>query len=172
MNINKYIFLFYITFFLFNNANAFMDKDDKGAQSTGREDLSFLNVKNSNYKKGIDSLNRALKFKKKNKNKKADRKFEKALKYFISSNKEYPNNTEILTHLGYIYNEIGDLMMSEIYYQEGLNIDPTNNLLNQRLGELYFKTKRGNLAQEKLKILSLCNCNEYFILKKIVSNEY
>ena len=61
--------------------------------------------------------------------------------------------------------------MSEIYYKEALNIDPKNKIINQRLGELYFKTKRQDLAQEKLKLLSNCNCEEYLELKKIISGE-
>ena len=58
--------------------------------------------------------------------------------------------------------------MSEIYYQEGLNIDPKHKLINQRLGELYIKTKRIELAKEKLKILSNCNCQEYLDLKETI----
>ena len=40
-------------------------------EKRGREDLSFLNVKNSNFKKGIDALKRASKFEKKSKLKKS-----------------------------------------------------------------------------------------------------
>ena len=58
--------------------------------------------------------------------------------------------------------------MSEIYYMEGLDIDPKNNLLNQRLGELYFYTKRVDMAKDRLKILNSCNCQEYLNLKKII----
>ena len=59
--------------------------------------------------------------------------------------------------------------MSEIYYLEGLEIDPNNNLINQRLGELYFNTKRVDLANERLEVLSICNCGEYSELKEIIS---
>ena len=44
MNFFKYIFILYFSFFLINEIHAFTDNDGKGAQSTGREDLSFLNV--------------------------------------------------------------------------------------------------------------------------------
>ena len=50
--------------------------------------------------------------------------------------------------------------MSEIYYQEGLAIDPKNNFTNQKLGEIYFNTQRINLANERLEFLSLCGCQE------------
>ena len=66
---------------------------------------------------------------------------------------------------------VGDTIMSEIYYNQALDIDPNNNLVNQRLGELYFKTKRTTLANEKLKILSNCNCEEYSILKMIIDGK-
>ena len=61
--------------------------------------------------------------------------------------------------------------MSEVYYQQALLINPNNNLTNQKLGELYFNTKRVNLAQEKLEKLSGCSCEEYSILKKMISGK-
>ena len=63
MCLTKYIFFFYFSFFLFCSAQAFTDKDGKGAQSDGREDLSFLNVKNSNFKKVKMLLNKLKNFK-------------------------------------------------------------------------------------------------------------
>ena len=168
MKILKYALIFNVLFFLSTNAHAFLDKDGKGAQSDGREDLSFLNAKNSNFKKGKDALKQALKYEKKNKVKKANKKLEKALKYFVSAYNEYPNNVEIINFLGFTYNKIGDFIMTEIYYKEGLSIDPNNILINKRLGELYISTKRMELAKERLKVLSLCNCEEYINLKKII----
>ena len=168
MIIIKYVIFLFLSLFLLSNVQAFMYKDNKGAQSTGREDLSFLNVKNSNYKKGIYAIKRASKFEKKNKLKKANKYFEKALKYFVSAHKEYPDNIDILNYLGFTYYKVGDLTMSEIYYQEGLVIDPKNNFTNQKLGEIYFNTKRVNLANERLKFLSSCDCQEYLDLKSIM----
>ena len=138
--------------------------DFKGA----RDDLSFLNVKNSDYQKGVAAIKKALKYKKKNKIKKANKRFEKALEYFVSAHKEYPRNIEILNYLGFTYNMVGDLIMSEIYYQEGLIIDPENSLINLRLGKLYYYTKREELAKERLDVLKSCNCQEYRTLKKII----
>ena len=60
----KYFCILLYSFFIFTSANG------DGAKSTGREDLSFLNVKNSNFKKGKDALKQAIKYKKKNKIKK------------------------------------------------------------------------------------------------------
>ena len=168
MNFFKYIFILYFSFFLINEIHAFTDNDGKGAQSTGREDLSFLNVKNSNFKKGKDALKQALKYEEKNKIDKANKLYEKALKYFVLANEETYDNTDILYALGFIYNKVGDLMMSEIYYQEGLSINPKNNLINLKLGELYFNTNRKILAKERLKVLNSCNCQEYINLKNII----
>jgi tetratricopeptide (TPR) repeat protein len=171
MKILKYLIILIYSFFLFTNSNAFLDKDNKGAQSTGREDLSFLEAKNSNFKKGKDSLKQAIKYNKKNKLKKSNKQLSKAIKYFVSAYEEEPNNIEVLNYLGLVYYMVGDIIMSEIYYQEALLINPNNNLINQKLGELYFNTERVNLAQEKLKKLSKCNCEEYSILKKIISGK-
>ena len=157
----KNFFFILLIFFSFS-LKSFADKE-------GREDTSFLKVENSNFKKGNDALKQALKFRNKNKIKKSNERVEKALEYFILANKDTPNNTEILNLLGFSYYLVGDNIMSEIYYQEGLNIDTKNNSLNQRLGELYFVTKRINKAKEILKVLEKCNCKEYSELKEIVA---
>ena len=59
-------------------------------------------------------------------------------------------------------------MMSEIYYQQALVLDPKNPTINQGLGELYLETKRVNLAKERLEALSICNCQEYTKLKNLL----
>ena len=168
MNFVRYLFLLYFYFFLISEVHAFTDNDAKGAQSTGREDLSFLNVKNSNFKKGKDALKQALKYEKKNKIEKANKRYEKALKYFVLANEDFSNNINILYYLGFIYNKVGDSIMSEIYYQEGLLINPKDNLINLRLGKLYFNTKREGLANERLKVLESCSCEEFSELKEVI----
>ena len=64
---------------------------------------------------------------------------------------------------------VGDPIMSEIFYQEGLEIDPKNDYINQKLGELYFNTNRIDLAKDRLNVLKNCNCEEYLQLKKIIT---
>ena len=90
------------------------------------------------------------------------------MKYFVLAHRGSPDNIDILNYLGFTYYKVGDLTMSEIYYQEGLVIDPKNNFTNQKLGEIYFNTKRVNLANERLKFLSSCDCQEYLDLKSIM----
>ena len=171
MKILKYLSILIFSFVSFNQANAFLDKDNKGAQSTGREDLSFLEARNSNFKKGRDALKQAIKYNNKKKFEKSSKRLNKAIKYFVSAYKENPDSIEILSYLGLTYYMVGDNIMSEIYYQQALAIDPENNLINQRLGELYFNTKRTDLAKERLKILSNCDCKEYSNLKLIIDGK-
>ena len=59
-----------------------------------------------------------------------------SLKYFILAYKEVPNDPEILSFLSFVYYKIGDLIMSEIYLQEALTLNPKNNLVNKRLQEV------------------------------------
>ena len=80
MKIFKVLFVTFILISLSLEKSYSAEKDETFDGAGGREDLSFLNVKNSNYKKGIDALKRASKFEKKSKFKKANNYFEKALK--------------------------------------------------------------------------------------------
>ena len=136
----------------------------------GAEDHSFLEAKNSNFKKGKDALKQALKLKKKKKEKKADKRLEKALNYFILAYKNSPENFEVLNNLGFTYYLLEDFMMSEIYYNEALLLDPKNPMLNKRLGYLYLKTKKVKLAKERLNVLSLCKCDEFSDLKSSIAS--
>ena len=136
----------------------------------GRDDFSYLEAKTSDFIKGKNFFKQGIKYEKKNKINKANKRFEKALKYFVSANKKYPDNIEILKFLGLTYNQVGDIFMTEIYFKEGLSIDPKNILINKGLGELYFNTKRIGLAQERLEVLSFCNCQEYLDLKSIIKS--
>lgn len=164
--------IFIIFFLLFFSSLSFsfgLNSNSNDAKDGGREDLSFLNVQNSNLKKGKDAIKKALKYEKKDKIEKAKKFFEKSLRYLILAYQEYPDNIEILFNLGFSYNKVGDFIMSEIYYKEGLSVDPNNFLINKKLGELYFYTKRLKLANERLKVLSTCNCEEYADLKNIIN---
>ena len=169
MKINKLLFFIFLYIsIIYTKSYSAENKSGTFEGKGGAEDHSFLNVTNSNLKKGKDFFKQALKLKKKNKVKKSGKKFEKALSYFVLAHKEYPENVEILNYLGFTYNVIGDLMMSEIYYQQALVLDPKNPAINQGLGELYLETKRINLAKERLEALSICNCQEYTKLKNLL----
>ena len=155
--------LFYINFAL--SFEQYPETKDIG--TGGRDDLSYLNSKTSDFKKGKDALKQAIKYQKKNKIEKSNIRYEKALKYFVSAYENYPSNIDILNHLGFTYSIVGDLIMSEIYYQEALKIEPLNPVINQRIGKLYLDTERFNLAKERLNVLKKCNCKEYLDFKTI-----
>ena len=156
------IFFFIFTILFSNTSYLTADPD-------GLEDKSYLNAKNSDFKKGNDSLKKAIKYKKKNNLKKSSQQLEKAIKYFVSANRNIPNNIEILKLLGLSYYLAGDTIMSEIYYLQALEIDPKNYLTNQRLGELYFNTKKIELANERLKLLKNCDCKEFIELRDVIN---
>ena len=166
---NKIKKIFFILILIIPTFSYTNEKNEEFDGKGGRDDLSYLNAKNSNFKKGNDALKQALKLEKKNKFKKSNKRLEKAVNYFVLANKENPNNLQILNLLGFSYNLLGDTIMSEIYYTDALIIDPKNSLINQKLGELYFNTKRIDLAKQRLDLLVNCNCREYVELKKVIS---
>ena len=59
--------------------------------------------------------------------------------------------------------------MAEIYYNEGLDIDPEHVGINEYLGELYVETNRLNKAKERLKVLANCKCEEFSKLKVLIN---
>ena len=61
-----------------------------------------------------------------------------------------------------------DYENGEKYYLQGLAIEPNHIGINEYLGELYVATNRLDLANERLKILENCNCEEYKELKQII----
>ena len=122
----------------------------------------------TSYDKAVVLIKSAKKYEKKDKIKKANMRYEKALKLLIKSNKEKPNNPDTLNYLGFTTRKLGDYENGEKFYLEGLAIEPNHIGINEYLGELYVVTKRINLAKERLKILENCNCEEYNQLREII----
>jgi tetratricopeptide (TPR) repeat protein len=158
--IKKILFLIFISLLFVNPLYPDIDYKDP-TWNTGKDDLRHLKGKNSNYKKGLDSLKQAIKLEKKGKIEKANKRFNRSLKFFISANEENPDQTSILYFLGYIYERVDDYIMAEIYFTEGLEINSKHSILNKNLGELYIKTNRVTKAKERLKFLKDCKCDEY-----------
>tara|TARA_B100002051_G_scaffold271628_1_gene306710 strand:+ start:299 stop:763 length:465 start_codon:yes stop_codon:yes gene_type:complete len=125
----------------------------------------------SNYKKGSSIILKAKKLEEKGKIEKAKKRYEKALKYLIKSNKEKPNQPDTLNYLGFALRKTGNLKEAEKYYLIGLGIDPNHNGINEYLGELYINTNRMELAKERLEVLKSCNCEEYQELKELIDRE-
>ena len=109
--------------------------------------------------------------KKKVKKIKLKKRYEKAQKLLIKSNKKKPNKPDTLNYLGFTTRKLGDFENGEKYYLKGLAIDPNHVGINEYLGELYVATNRHNLAIERLEVLKNCNCKEYDDLKAIIAGE-
>ena len=125
----------------------------------------------SNYEKAVSYIKSAKKLEKKGKLEKANKKYAKAQKLLLKSNKKKPSKPDTLNYLGFTTRKLGDFESGEKYYLQGLAINPTHIGINEYLGELYVVTGRHNLAVERLEVLKGCNCKEYDQLKAIIAGE-
>lgn len=153
----KYIFLFFLI--LSVSSNSF-------AASSGSSNNSL-----SNYDKAAKLIDEAKKYEKNGKVKKANKRYKRALKYLVKSDKEKPNIPDTLNYLGFVTRKLGDYINGEKYYLKGLAIDPNHVGINEYLGELYVVTKRIDLAIKRLEVLEKCNCEEYKELKEIIEGK-
>tara|TARA_B100000886_G_scaffold42270_1_gene25971 strand:+ start:161 stop:652 length:492 start_codon:yes stop_codon:yes gene_type:complete len=123
------------------------------------------------YDMAVTHIKTAKNFEKKNKLEKAKKRYEKAQKLLIKSNKKFPNKADTLNYLGFTTRKLGDFENGEKYYLQGLKIDPKHIGINEYLGELYVATNRHNLAVERLEVLKGCNCEEYEELQAIIAGK-
>ena len=121
------------------------------------------------YDKAVQQIKMAKKLEKKGKTEKAIKRYERAIKFLVKSNKMKPNKADTLNYLGFTARKLGDFETGEKYYLQGLAIEPNHIGINEYLGELYVATNRIDLANERLKILESCNCKEYESLKQIIA---
>ncbi|MDC3174784.1 hypothetical protein OA868_03325 [Candidatus Pelagibacter sp.] len=154
--------IFLVLFLILFSANAYSAGSDSSSS-----DSTKTKVK-SNYEKAVTSINLAKKYENKGKVEKAKKRYEKAQKLLLKSNKEKPNQADTLNYLGFTTRKLGDYENGEKYYLMGLEIDPNHTGINEYLGELYVTTNRIDLARERLKVLENCNCEEYAELKDII----
>ena len=122
----------------------------------------------SDYDKAVQSIKFAKKYEMKGKLEKAKKRYAKAQKLLLKSNKEKPLQADTLNYLGFTTRKLGDYENGEKYYLQGLAIKPDHIGINEYLGELYVATNRMDLAKERLKVLETCNCEEYNELKEII----
>ena len=125
----------------------------------------------SYYDRAAKLISSAKKYESKGKDKKAKKRYEKALKFLVKSNKEKPNQADTLNYLGFATRKLGNYEKGEEYYLLGLKIDPNHKGINEYLGELYVVTNRMDLAKERLNVLKNCNCEEYNELKEIIEGK-
>ena len=130
---------------------------------------SSSDTNSSDYSKAVKFVKAAKKFESDGKAEKANKRYMKALKLLIKSNKSKPNKADTLNYLGFTTRKLGDFEGGEKYYLQGLAIEPNHIGINEYLGELYVATNRIDLANERLKILESCNCKEYDSLKQIIA---
>ena len=140
------------------------------AFAAGSSDSGSSKTK-TQYDMAVSHINAAKKFEQKNKLDKAKKRYEKAQKLLIKSNKKFPNKADTLNYLGFTTRKLGDFENGEKYYLQGLAIDPNHKGINEYLGELYVATNRHNLAVERLEVLEGCKCDEYEELKAIIAGE-
>ena len=122
----------------------------------------------SEYTKAYNLIKSAKKYEKKGKTEKALKRYSKAQKLLIESNKKKPLQADTLNYLGFTTRKLGDYEKGEAFYLQGLQIEPNHNGINEYLGELYVFTGRISLAKERLEVLKNCGCKEYTELKEIV----
>ena len=107
----------------------------------------------SNFDQASKLIKDAKKYEKKGKVDKANKRYMKALKLLIKSNKNKPNKADTLNYLGFTTRKLGDFETGEKYYLQGLAIEPNHIVINEYLGELYVATGRVELAKQRLEIL-------------------
>ena len=140
------------------------------AFAAGSSDSGSSKTK-TQYDMAVSHINAAKKFEQKNKLDKAKKRYEKAQKLLIKSNKKFPNKADTLNYLGFTTRKLGDYETAEKYYLQGLALKPDHKGINEYLGELYVATNRHNLAIERLEVLKGCNCSEYEDLKAVIAGE-
>ena len=137
--------------------------------SAGSSSDNDSTPKMSNYTKAKNLIKAAKKYEKKGKVEKAQKRYAKAQKLLLKSNKKKPLQADTLNYLGFTTRKLGDYEKGEEFYLQGLQIEPNHNGINEYLGELYIATNRMDLAKERLNVLKSCNCKEYKQLKEIIN---
>jgi len=137
-----------------------------GDSSSGSESDNYANPQ----KAAQNFVKRGKKLESKGKNKKALKLYDKAYKKLLEANKADSRNPDILNYLGFTLRKVGKYEQAEKFYLQGLEIKPDHKGINEYLGELYVKTKRIDLAKERLAVLKSCDCEEYEELEKVIKN--
>ena len=136
--------------------------------SAGSSSDDNSTAKISDYSKAKNLIKAAKKYEKKGKTEKAQKRYAKAQKLLLKSNKKKPLQADTLNYLGFTTRKLGDYEKGEEFYLQGLQIEPNHNGINEYLGELYIATNRMDLAKGRLDVLKDCNCKEYNQLKEII----
>ncbi len=136
------------------------------AYSAGSD--SSEDSKSNYYKEAKKLVKQAGKLEKKDKTDKATKLYSQAFKKLEKAYSSDKMNPDILNYMGYTSRKIGNFEQAEKFYLTGLSIKPDHNGINEYLGELYVQTNRIDKANQRLKVLKNCNCDEYKELELII----
>ena len=148
----------YVIFFLFFSQIVLAAGGDSGGGSSVPD---F-------YVEAETIIKRAKKIDEKGDTEKAIKLFTSAYEKLLEADKKDKNNPDILNYLGFTLRKIGKYDEAEKYYLAGLKLKPDHRGINEYLGELYVKTKRIDLARERLEVLKNCKCEEYEELAEVI----
>ena len=109
--------------------------------SASSSDNSGSSKIKTNYEKAVNLIKSAKKYDKKGKSEKAEKRYSKAFKLLVKSNKKKPNNPDTLNYLGFTARKLGYYEKGEKYYLEGLAIEP-NHMGTVSYTHLTLPTKR------------------------------
>ena len=123
------------------------------------------------YEDAVKLVKRAGKLEKKDKSDRAKKLYSQAFKKFEKAYGSDKKNPDILNYMGFTSRKVGKFEEAEKFYLKGLSIKPDHNGINEYLGELYVQTNRIEKANERLKVLKNCNCEEYNELELIIKNK-
>ena len=151
---------FVLLFVLSLNNHAFGAGGDSSSDTTSS--------KTSSYDQAVKSIKRAEKLEKKDKKDKAIKNYSKAFKKLEKAYLKDKSNPDILNYMGYTSRKLGNFVEAEQFYLKGLDFKPNHPGINQYLGTLYVQTNRIDKANERLKVLKDCNCDEYKELELII----
>ena len=139
--------------------------------AAGSDSSSSSSSETSLYDSAVKLVKRAGKLEKKEKTEKAKKLYTQAFKKLEKAHKSDKKNADILNYMGFTSRKVGNFDQAEKFYLEGLSINPNHNGINEYLGELYVQTNRIDKANERLKVLKNCNCDEYNELELIIKNK-
>jgi tetratricopeptide (TPR) repeat protein len=150
--------IIYVIFFLFFSQIVLAAGGDSGGGSSVPD---F-------YVEAETIIKRAKKIDEKGDTEKAIKLFTSAYEKLLEADKKDKNNPDILNYLGFTLRKMGKYDEAEKYYLAGLKLKPDHRGINEYLGELYVKTKRIDLAKERLEVLKNCKCEEYEELAEVI----
>ena len=150
--------IIYVIFFLFFSQIVLAAGGDSGGGSSVPD---F-------YVEAETIIKRAKKIDEKGDTEKAIKLFTSAYEKLLEADKKDKNNPDILNYLGFTLRKMGKYDEAEKYYLAGLKLKPDHRGINEYLGELYVKTKKIDLAKERLEVLKNCKCEEYEELAEVI----